>query len=320
MGFLEHLRHAEQQALAADAFQMNEQWQDIFRQHCCPLEPIVSGESALLRPLREIRAVLFDAYGTLVISASGDVGTAERLARDEAFDAALDACGIAPASKAGKQGVEVWLSAVADHQQAARRRGIDFPEVDVIRVWRETVERLVAEQILPPSALQIDLGTLAAEYEARVNPAWPMPGAQPLLNQLTHRGRLLGIISNAQAYTLAMMPALFGQSFSELGFDEQLQYFSYRLGRAKPGTTMYELAQATLAERGVPPRQVLYVGNDMLNDIWPASRVGFRTALFAGDARSLRRREDDQRVQDLQPDLVLTELGQLAACVLAEDS
>ena len=43
----------------------------------------------------------------------------------------------------------------------------------------------------------------------------------------------------------------------------------------------------------------------------PADAVGFQTALFAGDRRSLRLRTEDRRCLDLRPDLVLTDLGQL---------
>jgi putative hydrolase of the HAD superfamily len=54
------------------------------------------------------------------------------------------------------------------------------------------------------------------------------------------------------------------------------------------------------------------VGNDMLKDIWPAARLGCKTALFAGDRRSLRLREDDERCRELEPDLVVDDLSQLA--------
>ena len=50
----------------------------------------------------------------------------------------------------------------------------------------------------------------------------------------------------------------------------------------------------------------------MLKDIWPATQLGFKTALFAGDARSLRLREDDERCRGLKPDLVIDRLSQLA--------
>ena len=49
----------------------------------------------------------------------------------------------------------------------------------------------------------------------------------------------------------------------------------------------------------------------MLNDIWTASQAGLKTALFAGDQRSLRLRETDDRCQGLEPDVVITELNQL---------
>ena len=53
------------------------------------------------------------------------------------------------------------------------------------------------------------------------------------------------------------------------------------------------------------------VGNDVRNDLLGARAAGLRTALFAGDARSLRLRRDDPRCAAVCPDLVLTHLSQL---------
>ena len=66
-----------------------------------PLEPIPPDIPDYLRsvhnaPLRALlRAILFDIYGTLVISASGDVGSAANDSREHAF---LDAYEIASGS------------------------------------------------------------------------------------------------------------------------------------------------------------------------------------------------------------------------------
>jgi putative hydrolase of the HAD superfamily len=46
-----------------------------------------------------------------------------------------------------------------------------------------------------------------------------------------------------------------------------------------------------------------------------AGRVGFRTALFAGDARSYRPRQGDPRVESVVPDLVITSLSMLLSCL-----
>ena len=43
-----------------------------------------------------------------------------------------------------------------------------------------------------------------------------------------------------------------------------------------------------LADRGIRPGETLFVGNDPLHDIAPATAAGFRTALFTGHPQSLR--------------------------------
>ena len=65
--------------------------------------------------------------------------------------------------------------------------------------------------------------------------------------------------------------------------------------------------------RGIAPDETVYVGNDMLNDIGPAHKVGFRTALFAGDARSLRRRENDPVCAGVKPDFIVSHLQQVCS-------
>ena len=49
----------------------------------------------------------------------------------------------------------------------------------------------------------------------------------------------------------------------------------------------------------------------MRNDIAPAAALGFRTALFAGDRRSLRLREED--ALGVTPDAIITSLDQIAS-------
>lgn len=296
---------------------MTESYQEIFRQQTGPLEPLPTGESPVLERLPEVRAVLFDIYGTLVISVSGDVGTAQRTAPAAAFTSALEAVGIR-FDAAGQVGIDALLETIKQDHARRGAAGVDFPEVDITDIWQRTLAQLRSAGMLGAVPAALDYAELAVQYEARVNPAWPMPGALACLEQLRSAGLRLGVISNAQFYTRELFPALFGQTLDALGFEPHLQFFSYRLGEAKPGRTMYRLAAEKLAEEGIASRQVVYVGNDMLNDIWPASQTGFRTALFAGDARSLRRRESDPRTAGLVPDLVLTHLEQLPACVVEQ--
>jgi putative hydrolase of the HAD superfamily len=187
-----------------------------------------------------------------------------------------------------------------DHRRR-KGEGIDYPEVDIVRVW-ETV-----------------LGTgdtawvkaFALAYETVVNPIRPMPGLRELLSARRRQNLPLGIISNAQFYTPRLLEGLLGNTLEMCGFDPQLIFFSYRFGVAKPSRFMFDLAAGVLVRREISPASVLYVGNDMRNDILPAKTVGFQTALFAGDRRSLRRRTGDACCRHLVPDMVVTELRQL---------
>ena len=121
----------------------------------------------------------------------------------------------------------------------------------------------------------------------------------------------MGIISNAQFYTAYLFKWFLGSDLNDLGFDPELVYYSYQYEIAKPSPILFQLAAQKLKERGITPPCVLYIGNDMLNDIYPAKAIGFQTALFAGDRRSLRLRADDPRCKHLRADLVITDLDQL---------
>lgn len=48
---------------------------------------------------------------------------------------------------------------------------------------------------------------------------------------------------------------------------------------------LFSLALDTLAKANISPRETLYVGNDLINDIAPAQNAGMQTALFTGDKR-----------------------------------
>ena len=142
-----------------------------------------------------------------------------------------------------------------------------------------------------------------------------MPAAADVLAELLQRGLVLGIVSNAQYFTQFLFDALLNSSLAELGFSSSLLYFSYAHGQAKPGQYLFDLARDQLRDQQIEAHQAVYVGNDMLNDVQGASGAGFRTALFAGDRRSLRLRQDDERRDDSQPDLVIQDLSQLMSCL-----
>ena len=292
-------------------------YEAIIAKHLRPMTPQPTEREPQLATLEGVRAVLFDIYGTLLISGSGDIGTAAATDRTEALAAALADAGLDyrgdPAAA-----LEDFRRVIEEHHAKGRAAGVEFPEVRIGEVWSDAAALWVKRGDLPTPPEGSCLSKLAIEYEMRVNPVWPMPGLVETLQQLRRRGKVLGVISNAQSFTPRLFAAAGGElesiaSLEALGIDHDLQFFSFESRRAKPGTALYEEAAAALHARGLAPEQVLYVGNDLRNDVKPAAAVGFRTALFAGDARSLRLREEDGL--DVTADLEITELPQLLDCV-----
>ncbi len=279
-----------------------------------PLAPQPTGTEPRLDPLTGIRAVLFDIYGTLVISGSGDIGLTATAGSGDPFREAWAAAGLSestlPAEVDGRAALTAQI--LAEHARG-RARGIEHPEVDIVAIWRA----LLAERGIAPDTER--LRRLALEYELRVNPVWPMPGLAQVIAALADRALILGIVSNAQFYTPLMLHAFLERSMSAAGFDPRCCAWSYREGIAKPSTAIYVPALTGLDEHhGIRPEQVLYIGNDLRNDIRPARALGLRTALFAGDRRSLRLREDDPQTRGTRPDRVITALAQITGNLLPQ--
>ena len=268
-----------------------------------PVAPEAGG-AARLGPLAGIRGVLFDVYGTLLISAAGEIGHGGSVvARRAAMGAALDDAGLAhdPRTPPAATLVHDLEAAIRGAHATAIGNGVAHPEVDLRVIWHR----------LLPAASGTAAARAAVSYECRSNPVWPMPGAAQVIAALQAH-TLVGIVSNAQFFTPLVLAALLPQ----VSFDPKLMVWSFEQREAKPSIRLFTHAAERMARHhGHRPKQLLMVGNDLRNDILAARRAGLRGALFAGDARSLRLRRDDPACAGLQPELVLTELRQLPAAL-----
>ncbi len=190
-----------------------------------PLEPLPTGEAFRGNLTDPPQAVLFDIYGTLIISQSGDVGSAKSGGKRELFRQALSAVGIAPLRDDQADLVhETYFTEIeADHRHS-REMGIDFPEVDIITVWHKVLESTLIRQGFPLVISEELLARLSVEYELRSNAAAPMPGAAQLLKELSLKNIPRGIISNAQFYTPIHLRRLLCQQWTLTLDTFQLQY------------------------------------------------------------------------------------------------
>jgi len=270
---------------------------EIIKKNAKPLKPVATGvkKSGFLKDA--VRAVLFDIYGTLFISSSGDISELKENVDLKALGEFLKKYG---ALLLPKEVVKKYYSEIEKVHEELKERGIDYPEVQIENIWMHVL------------GMSIEAATeFSVEYESMFNPVWPMPFAHELLLGLRERGIPAGIISNAQFFTPLLFEALMGVPLVELGLSAQLVFYSFRGGHAKPSEFLFRRAKEILGRRQISPENILYVGNDILNDVYPAQRAGFQTDLFAGDIRSLRLRKNDARCVGITPDITVTDLREL---------
>lgn len=252
---------------------------------------------ARLLPLRGFRVLLCDVYGTLLSAGRGDIAADGGAGGAVVYRAALRAAGLGVIG--GGTAID-WPrpldAAIAREHARLRAAGIATPEVRIDEIWAGLLG------VANGPAIR----RLAVEYELRVNPVWPMPGAAAAVRSWRARGRLCGLISNAQFYTPLTLSAFRGMG-GPARWAPDLCAWSYVERRAKPGRGLFETIRTALRRRGIAPAEALYVGNDLIKDIRPARAVGFRTVLFAGDAGSLRLGDGDPA----EADAVVTDWRQL---------
>jgi putative hydrolase of the HAD superfamily len=139
----------------------------------------------------EIKCVLFDIYGTLFVSGSGDISLADnKLPEIEKINRLLTKYSIL---KSPQTLLDEFYRTIKARHRELRNRGVDFPEVKIDRIWMKvlsTDDTTVVRQF-------------AVEFELIVNPVSPMPNLENMLSACRYRSQLMGIISNAQFYTPA---------------------------------------------------------------------------------------------------------------------
>lgn len=210
-------------------------------------------------------AVLFDIYQTLL--------TVEAPPADaEMRWSGLWTEKLGSASPFSLLEVDRLARGVVDRQHAAARTmGIAWPEVYWPDVMREAVPELGR---LTDAALDAFL-FCHAQLQRIVSLA---PGAAAVLRGLAERHVPLGLVSNAQAYTLQELDLALGQaSLSRALFRSEFCFLSFHNGYSKPDPHVFRSLAARLRIEGIRAERILMVGDREDNDIAPAGAQGWRT-------------------------------------------
>src|SRR5262245_30565017 len=277
-----------------------------------------------LRPL-PVKAVFWTVYGTLVAIPQGELLFEHP--QDFVTDAALDKLikefkmWNSMSRKPGAPSAymkELFRKALTVLQMTGTG-GERHPEVQTERVWDDIVKKLQQKEYA------FDAGTygslddyvkkIAYFYHASIQGAGPYPGAADALRLVAERGVVQGLLADGQCFTAAQLRRCLRQQDPGFELDatipSTLRVLSSDKKARKPSETLFKAALQAVAAKGISAGEVLHVGSNLVRDIAPAKKLGFRTALFAGDRNSLSATAEQLKDPATRPDVLLTELPQI---------
>jgi putative hydrolase of the HAD superfamily len=218
--------------------------------------------------MNSIRAIICDVYRTIL-----HVGEAPQDAEERWIKLCRDAFG-RDSGLSLEDLSDRCREIISEDHHEARERGILYPEVH----WPAVMKRaLPGLETLPHDDLDIFLFDHAQLFRTlRMN-----PGCATVLRECRERGLLLGIASNAQAYTLRELDLALREAGLDASiFQSDLTFWSFEHGFSKPNPHAFQILRARLQAHGVSQSETLMIGDREDNDITPARTAGWRTWLF----------------------------------------
>jgi FMN phosphatase YigB (HAD superfamily) len=297
-----------------------------------PAPPAVEAASAkphLVR-LPDVRVVTWSIYGTLLSLSGGELyfEHPQTFNMQVALDKTIQEFKMwgSMTRKPGQPAdylQEIYQELLLLEKRTQAVAGEKSPELAVERVWEALLKRLMKKDYRFDATFFGGLDEysrkIAYFFHASLQATAAYPGAAAALRALTAKGLAVGMLADAQCFTLVQLQRSLRQQDAALDvntvFDPSLRALSYEIRARKPSERPFRYLLAAVSQKGLRPEQVLHIGSSVANDIVPARRLGMRTGLFAGDKASLQATPAQLKDPASRPDLLVTELGQVAATV-----
>lgn len=271
----------------------------------------------------------WDIYGTLLCILGGQLYLEhpQQLMMDVALDKTIQEFKMwASMSRKPGQPAEYLrqiYSTLLVEQQSVSSGGDKYPEILADRIWEALLKKLFQKDYRFDAGSMGSLNEFSRKvayfFHASLQGTVCYPGAAAALMHVKNQGHFQGIIANTQCFTTLQLER--GLKKQQGGItlaqviDESLQGCSHELKSRLPGERPFRHVLTALAAKGIQPHQVLHVGSRMPMDVVPAKRLGMKTALFAGDKGSLEASAPQLKDPHVRPDVLLTELSQIADVV-----
>ena len=276
--------------------------------HIAPQVPRAWEMPTRTQPPFRARAVIFDLFGTLVRTHDAAQSELTQIAIKVAKSLGMNLL-----DADAENILQLYRTNVNLLKEQSRQTAGVHGEIAVADAW----ERALAQASKPVTPSEAE--EFAFLYSLHAIRPHPMPGMRELIAELRRLDIPLGIISNAQPFTMNTINHFLNGTCSmdkaTYAFEAGLCSFSFEQKLIKPDARLFKKVTRALEQRGIAPQECLYVGNDMYRDIFPAQKAGFRTVLFVGDRESLRLRADHKSTAGLRPDYIIADLAQLRECM-----
>jgi putative hydrolase of the HAD superfamily len=227
--------------------------------------------------MNPVRAIIFDVYQTILNVREAPVDAEERW-RNLLVQTVGNTINVSLEELGNR-----CASIVREDHTEARGRGIDHPEVN----WPTVMKRALP---ILNSLTETKLANFTFHHAQLSRTLSLMPSCGSLLHRCVRSGILLGIASNAQAYTLRELQIALKKARLELGiFQPDLIFWSFQHGFSKPDPYVFQILRARLLNREIASSETLMVGDREDNDLSPAKTVGWRIWQFSQCSESANR-------------------------------
>jgi FMN phosphatase YigB (HAD superfamily) len=271
--------------------------------------------------LPEIRAVLWNVYGTLLAIPLGELlfEHPQAFIMSNALDKTIHEFKMW-ASMSRKPGqpsdymLEIYKQILLENKSGPA--GERFPDAASDRLWEIILKRLLQKDYKFDTnffgALNEYSRKVAYFFHASLQGTACYPGAAEAVRHLSASGVVQGLLGEGQCFTeVQVARGLRAQDASLSPPWGDNVTLSYECRGRKPSERLFRLALERLQARDITPGEVLHLGCRIKEDIVPARRLGMKTALFAGDKASLQATQEQLKDANSRPDILLTELTQL---------
>jgi hypothetical protein len=277
----------------------------------------------------DIKAVLWNVYGTLLSIPLGDLvfDHPQPLVMEIALDKTITEFKMwGSMSRKPGQPAEYMRALYANELMLQRGLGTGerYPEVLSERIWEALIKKLFQKEYTFDAGFFGSLNEYSKKvayfFHANLQATAAQPEAAVALKLTAEAGKVQGLLADGQCFTTVQLARGLRQQESDFNLAKllplSLRTLSCDVKARKPSETIFRHALAELAEYGIRPGSVLHVGSNLARDIVPARKMGMHTALYVGDKTSLEATPEQLKDPGQRPDVLLTELGQIAQVVM----